>query len=86
MSILFIEKILAQEFITLAFENLSIINIAKKISQKTNAKIKILKNTNDPRTYRLDSSKLKNTGFNQKYNVDIAIDQIIKIFKKKTNY
>lgn len=65
------------------FENLSIINIAKKISQKTNAKIKILKNTNDPRTYRLDSSKLKNTGFNQKYNVDIAIDQIIKIFKKK---
>ena len=50
------------------FENLSIYNIAKKIAKKTKAKIKIIKSTNDPRTYKLNSNKLLKTGFKKIYS------------------
>lgn len=63
------------------FENLSIKNIAKKISNKTNCKI-IFKKSNDPRSYRLDSSKLLSSGFVQKYSVSDTINQLIEFFKK----
>ncbi len=65
------------------FENLSILQIAKKIAKKTKTKIKILRNSNDPRTYRLNSNKLLSTGFKKLYSVDDAIDEIIKTFNKK---
>ena len=60
------------------FENLSIKAIAEKIAKKTKCKIVIKKNYNDPRSYRLSSDKLLKTGFEQKYNVDFAIDELIK--------
>ncbi len=60
------------------FENLSIKAIAEKIAKKTKCKIVIKKNYNDPRSYRLSSEKLLKTGFEQKYNVDFAIDELIK--------
>lgn len=65
------------------FENLSIYEIAKKIAKKTKAKIKIIKNTNDPRTYRLNSDKLLKTGFRKNFSVDYAINEIIKIYNEK---
>jgi nucleoside-diphosphate-sugar epimerase len=45
------------------FENLSILNIAKLICKIIPSKIRIIKNTNDPRSYNLDSSKLLKLGF-----------------------
>ncbi len=65
------------------FENLSIYEIAKKIAKKTKAKIKIIKNTNDPRTYRLNSDKLLKTGFRKNFSVDYAINEIIEVYNKK---
>jgi len=62
------------------FENLSINEIAKKIAKRTKAKIFILKNSNDPRTYKLNSDKLIKTGFRKKFSVDQAIDEIIEKF------
>ena len=64
------------------FENLSIIDIAKKIKARTNCKIQI-KPSNDPRSYRLNSNKLLNTGFKKKYSVENAIEQLIHFFDKK---
>ena len=64
------------------FENLSVLKIAKKIQKLTSCKIKILK-SNDPRSYRLDSSKLLKTGFKPKKNVDFAISELLNFFKKK---
>lgn len=64
------------------FENLKVIEIGKKIQSKINAKIKILK-SNDVRSYRLDSSKLINTNFKPKYNVDYAIQELIDAYKFK---
>jgi nucleoside-diphosphate-sugar epimerase len=61
------------------FENLSILDIAKKINKKLNSKIKILP-VNDIRSYRLNSNKLINTGFKNQNSVNDAIDEIIKNF------
>jgi nucleoside-diphosphate-sugar epimerase len=63
------------------FENLSVLKIAKKIQKITSCKIKILK-SNDPRSYRLNSSKLLKTGFKPKKNVDFAISELLNFFIK----
>ena len=61
------------------FENLSIMEIAEMISEKTNAQIEV-KPSNDPRSYRVNSSKLLNTGFVPKKNVANAIDEITSLY------
>ena len=67
-------------FYNAGFENLSILEIANKISKKVNTKIKIIKNSNDPRSYRQDSSKLLRSGFVPKFGVDYAINELIEKF------
>ena len=62
------------------FENLSIMEIANLISKKTEAKIE-LKESNDPRSYRIDSSKLLRTGFSPRKTVSDAIDELIVLYK-----
>ena len=65
------------------FENISIINIAKKIKKliKKNCKISI-KKSNDPRSYRQNSEKLIKNGYKQKYNIEDAVIEIKKEFLK----
>ncbi len=67
------------------FENLSIKNIAEKISKKIKSKILVLKNINDKRSYRVDSTKLLKLGFQPKKNVQVAIDEIINYYQNKKN-
>ena len=67
-------------FYNAGFENISIMNLAKKISEKVKCEI-LVKESNDPRSYRQDSSKLLSTGFIQKYSIDDAINEIIDKFK-----
>ena len=62
------------------FENLSILNIAKKISKITKAKILIFKDKNDPRSYRMSSDRLKKIRFKPKYNVQKAIIDLKSMF------
>ena len=66
-------------FYNAGFENISILDIAKLIQSKIDCDIEI-KKSNDPRSYRLDSSKLINTGFTPKYKINNAIDEIIKSY------
>jgi len=54
------------------FENLSISEIADRIAIPTKAQV-LIKESNDPRSYRLDSSKLLVTGFKPKFVIDDAI-------------
>lgn len=76
------KKIKNQTF-NAGFENLSINNIAKLVAKKTKAKI--FKNKNfDPRSYRVDSSKLLKTGFKPKKNISNAIDELILKFNEKS--
>jgi nucleoside-diphosphate-sugar epimerase len=61
------------------FENISILDIAKKVAEKINAEITISP-SNDPRSYRQNSDKLLLTGFTQSYSVENAIDDVIKSY------
>jgi nucleoside-diphosphate-sugar epimerase len=62
------------------FENISIIGIANKVIEYIPAKI-IISESNDPRSYRLCSQKLLDTGFEPKYCVDDAIQEVVEQFQ-----
>ncbi len=64
-------------FFNAGFENISILDIAKKVQEKIPSEI-IISSSNDPRSYRQNSDKLLKTGFEQKFNISDAIDEIIE--------
>ena len=59
------------------FENISILDIAKRVQEKVPSEI-IISESNDPRSYRQNSDKLKATGFEKKYFIKDAIDEVIE--------
>ena len=65
------------------FENISIRDIANLVSDKYGADIEYLP-SNDPRSYRQDSTKLLNTGFQPKKNVEYAISELWEKLDTKT--
>jgi nucleoside-diphosphate-sugar epimerase len=62
------------------FENLSIMEIAQRIAARLPARV-IVKESNDPRSYRVNSDRLLATGFCPKKTVDDAIGEIIGKFQ-----
>lgn len=64
------------------FENKSILDIAHLIKEKIGCEIKITE-SNDPRSYRLNSDKLINTGFRPSYGVEFAIKEIQTAWEQK---
>jgi nucleoside-diphosphate-sugar epimerase len=58
------------------FENISILDIAQRVSRKLSAEL-IVSESNDPRSYRQNSDKLLATGFTPRHTVDDAIDELI---------
>lgn len=64
------------------FENISILDLGKKIKNKIDCEIKIIE-SNDPRSYRQCSDKLIETGYKQKFNIDDAISEISNAFHSK---
>lgn len=77
----FLKKNLPVGTYNAGFENLKIIDIAKIIQKKIPSKISKTK-SNDIRSYRLDSTKLKKTGFKPLYGVRDAIEDIVDEHKK----
>ena len=63
------------------FENISIISIAKIISERLNVPIDV-KPSNDPRSYRINSEKLMNSGFKPSKTVKMAIVEMIQAYNK----
>jgi len=74
-------KNLKHEIYNASFKNITIKDIAQKIQKKIKSRIFYSK-SNDVRSYRLDSTKLMNTGFKKKYSINIGIDEIINDFKQ----
>lgn len=62
------------------FENISILDIANMISSETGAAIEI-KPSNDPRSYRINSDKLLNSGFKPNKTVSLAIKEMINLYQ-----
>ena len=63
------------------FENLSIMDIAKRVVEKVPAEI-VVTESNDPRSYRINSGRLLATGFEPRFSVDRAMDEIIAAFRE----
>ncbi|WP_413744849.1 NAD-dependent epimerase/dehydratase family protein [Synechococcus sp. MIT S9451] len=57
------------------FENISILEISNLITNSIPAEVEVTP-SNDPRSYRQDSSKLLNTGFQPRYSIKDAIEEI----------
>lgn len=62
------------------FENLSILEIAEQAAQSVAAEI-VVTESNDPRSYRLNSDKLLATGFRPQYGVAAGIAEVIDAFR-----
>ena len=73
------------------FENISIMDIANLVKSKVGAEV-IVTESNDPRSYRQDSTKLLNTGFTPKFGVNDAINELVAkyqrgdLIEQDTNY
>ena len=81
----FIKKNLNPGIYNAGFENLKISKIAQFVKNEIDCKIIKIKKTNDPRSYRQDSSKLISTGFFPLYDVKDAIREIkIECSKNKS--
>ncbi len=61
------------------FENISILEIAKLVQKEIPSEI-VISESNDPRSYRQDSSKLRNVGFTPRYGISNAIKDIKEDF------
>jgi len=61
------------------FENISILDIAKKVTEFVPAEI-VVTESNDPRSYQLSSKKLLSTGFHPKYGVIDGIKDVIEAY------
>tara|TARA_B100002051_G_C16499916_1_gene517328 strand:- start:127 stop:774 length:648 start_codon:yes stop_codon:yes gene_type:complete len=62
------------------FENKSILEIARKIQKIIPSKINIIKDKNDPRSYRLNSDKLKTIGFYPQKKIEEAIIELRELY------
>jgi nucleoside-diphosphate-sugar epimerase len=63
------------------FENMTIKDLALLVSEKTGAEVHF-NNSSDPRSYKLDSSKLLNTGFQPKKNIENAISDLTQEYSE----
>jgi len=63
------------------FENISILDIANKVCDQIPSEI-VVTESDDPRSYRLNSDKLLKTGFRPKWNVENGIQEVIKAYKE----
>jgi len=61
------------------FENISIFDIAKRVTEHVPAEI-VVSESNDPRSYRLNADKLLSTGFKPRFKVADGIREIIEAY------
>ncbi|MGA1823345.1 MAG: NAD-dependent epimerase/dehydratase family protein [bacterium] len=64
------------------FENMSIMEIARQVKEFIPAEI-VVTESNDPRSYRLNSDKLLHTGFQPKYGVVKGILEVIEAYQSQ---
>ena len=78
-------EITSGEIFNVGFENLSLLELADKV--KSSVKFRLNKEvevrvtpSNDPRSYRVSSKKILTAGFQPKFTVDDAINDLINLF------
>ena len=77
------DKHINETIFNVGFENLSILNIAKRINKSLKLKSKIfVEPGNDPRSYRQNSDKIISKGFKPQKKIEHAIKEIEEKFIK----
>jgi len=82
------KKLVQNEIFNVGYQNMSILNIAKKVKKivekKLNKKIPLeIVKSNDNRSYHINSDKIKNKiKFRPKYSIDYAVNELCNEFKK----
>ena len=82
------KKLVQNEIFNVGYQNMSILNIAKKVKKivekKLNKKIPLeIVKSNDNRSYHINSDKIKNKiRFSPKYSIDFAVNELCNEFKK----
>lgn len=82
------KDLIQNEIFNVGYQNMSILNIAKKVKKivekKFNKKINLeIVKSNDKRSYHINSDKIKNKlKFKPKYSIDYAINELCNAFKK----
>ncbi len=71
----------AQGIFNAGFENISILEIAERVRARVGAEI-VVTESNDPRSYRLNSDKLVSLGFKPRYSVQHAIDELVGAYER----
>jgi nucleoside-diphosphate-sugar epimerase len=61
------------------FENISILALAERIARRVKADVQVTE-SNDPRSYRLNSDKLLSTGFVPLHGIDDGIGDVMEAF------
>lgn len=78
------DRTINKTIFNLGFENLSIINMAKRIKKTLNLKSKIIiKQSNDPRSYRQNSDRIIKEGFLPRTKIEDAIKELNLKFSQK---
>jgi len=62
------------------FENMAILEIARAVTEVVPAEIEVTE-SNDPRSYRLNSDKLLATGFRPRYGVADGIREVVEAYR-----
>jgi nucleoside-diphosphate-sugar epimerase len=82
------KKLVQNEIFNVGYQNMSILNIAKKVKKIVEKKLKkkislqIVK-SNDNRSYHINSDKIKDKiKFKPKYSIDYAVNELCDEFKK----
>jgi nucleoside-diphosphate-sugar epimerase len=75
----FIENNIKPGVYNAGFENMSILDLGKRIQEKVNCKLQI-EESNDPRSYRQCSDKLLKAGFVRKHSINDAINEIVELY------
>ena len=70
-----------QGIYNVGFENISILDIAEKVLNYVDAEV-IVTESNDPRSYRVNSDKILATGFSPTKTVDHAIEEIVNAYSR----
>ena len=69
----------APELCNAGFENLSVLEVAKRITESVPAEI-VVTESNDPRSYRLNSDRLLATGFVSRFGIEDGIREVCEAF------
>lgn len=69
-----------QGIYNVGYGNISVLDAAKKVAGLTAAKL-FTKETNDPRSYRMNSDKIIATGFKFTKTIDNAVEEVIEAYR-----